>query len=61
MPRKVQVTFSDGQWNIIEKLKGIIGDTDSELVRNVVVAYLSEKSYIKDEALNKTKRLTPNV
>jgi len=53
MAKKVQVTFSDGQWKLIEKLKGIIGDTDSEIVRNIVIAYLSEKSYIKEEALNK--------
>jgi hypothetical protein len=42
----------------MEKLRGTIGDTDSEIVRNVIIAYLLEKSYIKDEALNKTKRMT---
>jgi len=56
MTRKVQVTFSDGQWKVIEKLRGTIGDTDSEVVRNIVISYLSEKSYIKDEAINKDKR-----
>ena len=56
MARKVQVTFSDGQWNVIEKLRGTIGDSDSEIVRNIVISYLSEKSYIKDEALNKNRR-----
>lgn len=55
MPRKVQVTFSNGQWKLIEKLKGTIGDTDSEIVRNIVIAYLSEKSYIKEQTLNKLK------
>jgi len=54
MPKKVQVTFSDGQWKLIKKLKGTIGDTDSEIVRNIVIAYLSEKSYIKEEAFNKS-------
>jgi len=53
MPRKVQVTFSDGQWKLVAKLKGTIGNTDSEIVRNIVIAYLSEKSYIKDETLNR--------
>ena len=53
MPKKVQVTFSDGQWKLIERLRGTIGDTDSEVVRNIVVAYLSEKSYIKEEATRK--------
>jgi len=53
MPRKIQVTFSDGQWKLIEKLRGAIGDTDSEIVRNIVISYLSEKSYVKEEALKK--------
>jgi hypothetical protein len=47
-PRKVQVTFSDGQWKLIETLRGTMGDTDSEIVRNIVISYLSEKSYIKE-------------
>jgi hypothetical protein len=55
MTRKVQVTFSDGQWKVIEKLRGTIGDTDSEIVRNIVISYLSEKSYIKEEAINRSK------
>jgi len=55
MAKKIQVTFSDGQWKVMERLKGTIGDTDSEIVRNIVIAYLSEKSYIKEEALNKDK------
>lgn len=55
MAKKVQVTFSEGQWKLIEKLKGAIGDTDSEIVRNIVIAYLSEKSYIKEEAFNRNK------
>jgi len=53
MTKKVQVTFSDGQWKVIKKLKGTIGETDSEIIRNIVIAYLSEKSYIKEETLNK--------
>jgi len=55
MAKKVQVTFSNGQWGVIERLKGTIGDTDSEIVRNIVIAYLSEKSYIKEEAFNRNK------
>jgi hypothetical protein len=56
MPKKVQVTFSDGQWRLIEKLKGAIGETDSEIIRNIVISYLSEKSYIKEEALDRNRR-----
>lgn len=53
LPKKVQVTFPDGLWKLIERLKGILGDNDSEIVRNIVLAYLSEKSYVKEEVLNK--------
>lgn len=55
MPKKVQVTFSDGQWRLIEKLRDTMGDTDSQIVRNIVIAYLSEKSYVKEEVINKSK------
>ncbi|MEM3551242.1 MAG: hypothetical protein QXV01_09165 [Candidatus Bathyarchaeia archaeon] len=53
MPRKIQVTFTNEQWKLLEKLRGTMGDADSEIVRNIVIAYLSEKSYIKEEAFNK--------
>ena len=49
MGKKVQVTFSDGLWKVVEKLRGTMGDSDSEIVRNIVISYLSEKSYIKEE------------
>jgi len=55
MPKKIQVTFTDGQWKLVEKLRGTIGDSDSEIVRNIVISYLSEKSYIKDETSNKNR------
>ncbi len=55
MAKKVQVTFSDGQWKLIENLRGTIGDTDSDIIRNIVISYLSEKSYIKEAALNRNK------
>jgi len=51
--RKIQVTFTNEQWELLEKLRGTMGDADSEIVRNIVIAYLSEKSYIKEEAFNK--------
>ena len=38
----------DGAWKIIEKkLKGKIGERGSEIIRNIVLAYLSEKGYLK--------------
>ena len=46
--KRVLVSLPEGLWKIIEDdLKGKIGDKDSEIIRNIVVAYLSEKAYIK--------------
>jgi len=46
--KRVQVTFTEGQWKLIEKLKPEFGDGDSEIIRNVVISWLSEKSFISD-------------
>lgn len=46
MAKKVQVSFSDSQMAILEYLKGEFGETDAEVVRNIVLAWLSEKNFI---------------
>lgn len=43
---RVQVVFTAGQWSLIESFKGEMGEGDSEVVRNIVLAWLSEKSVI---------------
>ena len=48
--KRVQVTFTKDQWRIIERLKGIMGRDDAEVVRNIVLAWLSEKSFMVSEA-----------
>ena len=41
------VSLPDGVWNIIDNdLKGQIGDGDSEVIRNLVISYLTEKGYL---------------
>ena len=56
MTHKVQISFTDEQWEIIKKLKGHLGKTDTDAVRNIVISWLSEKSIlsttIKNEMLN---------
>lgn len=46
MGKKIQVSFSDRQHAMITQLKGEFGDTDSEVVRGIVIAWLAEKSFI---------------
>jgi hypothetical protein len=45
--RRALVSLPEGVWKVIdEKLKGEIGDGDSEVIRNIVIAYLTEKGYL---------------
>jgi hypothetical protein len=45
--RRALVSLPEGVWQVIdEQLKGKIGNGDSEVIRNVVVAYLLERGYI---------------
>jgi len=44
----VQVSFTDDQWRLIEKFKGIMGNDDAEVVRNIVLAWLAEKSVVAE-------------
>jgi len=45
---KMVFNIPDGTWEIIEKeLKGKIGERDSEIIRNIVLAYLSGKGYLE--------------
>ncbi|WP_457753389.1 hypothetical protein [Thermococcus sp.] len=44
--KRVQVTFTKNQWELIERFRGILGQTDAEIVRNIVLTWLSEKSIV---------------
>jgi len=46
--KRVQVTFTGEQWSLIERFRGVMGNDDAEIVRNIVLAWLSEKSVISE-------------
>lgn len=46
MARKVQVSFSDRQMELLDHLRGELGDSDADVVRSIVLAWLAEKSFI---------------
>ncbi len=52
MPKRVMLTLDDDLYEIIKDLKGF-GTKDAEIVRSIVVAYLSEKSYLKQASEKK--------
>ncbi|HIC99564.1 MAG TPA: CopG family transcriptional regulator [Pyrodictiaceae archaeon] len=53
-PKRVQVTFTEEQWRMIERFKGIMGSDDAEVVRNIVLSWLAEKSIVSWMVKEKT-------
>jgi len=51
--------WPEGIFIILKELKGKLGESDSEIVRSIVIAYLSEQGYMtkgKNNNAKKTKR-----
>ncbi len=44
--KRVQVSFTEKQWRLIQNLQGELGNSDSDVVRSIVIAWLTEKSFI---------------
>jgi hypothetical protein len=45
--RRTLVSLPDGAWEAIDKeLRTQLGNADSEIIRNIVLAYLIEKGYL---------------
>lgn len=40
------MSFTQGQWNMIENLRGKFGDSDSQIIRAIVISWLAEKSIL---------------
>ncbi len=53
LSKKIQVSFSDAQIDLISKFKGEFGVSESEIIRGIVVAWLSEKSFISTVVKNR--------
>jgi hypothetical protein len=51
--KRVLVSFTSKQWAIIQKLRGEFGEGDASIVKNIVLSWLSEKSFITDSAKEK--------
>ena len=52
---KVQITLTKEQMALVELFRGKMGDSQATIIRNIVLAWLSEKSFISDsvKAANK--------
>lgn len=51
--KRIQVLFTKEQYNLIQNLKGELGLTDSEVVRNIVLNWLLEKSFLSSSLKEK--------
>ncbi len=40
------MTFTERQWEVIEKFRGVMGTDDAEIVRDIVLSWLAEKSVV---------------
>ncbi len=52
--QRIPVTFDRDQIEIIRSLKGL-GTEDAEIVRSIVIAYLSEHNYIKQASIDRDR------
>lgn len=43
--KKVLVSLPQGVYDVVQGLRGELGESDSAVIRNIVVAYLSEQGY----------------
>jgi hypothetical protein len=53
--KRVQVTFTEEQWSLIERFRGVMGNDDAEVVRNIVLAWLAEKSVVAESVKRRIK------
>ena len=53
--KRVQVSFTIKQWDMIEMLRGEMGDNDADIIRNIVLAWLAEKSFVTDTTKQKLR------
>jgi hypothetical protein len=54
--QRILVTFDRDQIEIIRSLKGF-GTEDADIVRSIVVAYLSEHNYIKQASIDRDREI----
>lgn len=44
--KRILLSLPDETKKIIDNLKGVFGESDSEVVRTIVIAFLCEKGYL---------------
>jgi len=44
--KKVLVSIPDDIYKLMQEVKGTFGESDSEIIRTIVISFLSEKGYL---------------
>lgn len=53
--KRIQVSFTEQQWKLLNQFKGEFGESDAEIIRSIVLSWLAEKSFITDTVKSKIK------
>jgi hypothetical protein len=51
--KRINISLSEDQISLIRKFKGFMGNTDAEIIRNITLAWLSEKSMVSSTVKDK--------
>jgi len=54
--KRIQVSFTQEQWVIINKLRGEFGNKDADIIRNIVITWLTEKSFVTHSLKNRIEK-----
>ena len=55
--KKIQVILTKKQYELLQKLKGEMGNSDSEIVRNIIIQWLLNNSFITSQIKEKVDKL----
>lgn len=56
--KRIQVSFTEKQWELLKKFKGELGESDADVIRNIVITWLSEKSFISSTIKQRNNLVT---
>jgi metal-responsive CopG/Arc/MetJ family transcriptional regulator len=47
--KKVLVSLPEGIYQTVRKFRGKLGESDSEVIRTIVISFLTEKGYLLED------------
>jgi len=53
--KRIHLSLTKNQYELLNMLRGEMGNSDSEVVRNILIAWLTEKSFISSKIKKRLK------